>query len=102
MSKLLTPKFINTIPNLYDTQNIKDPICQVKLFLADSSFTWYIIEFDKENLNTCYGFVDGLESELGYFNLDELESVRGMFGLKVERDLNFKPTRLSEIKRSVA
>ncbi|MEN5407683.1 DUF2958 domain-containing protein, partial [Aliarcobacter butzleri] len=39
-----------------------------------------------------------LERELGYFSLDELESVRGLFGLKVERDLSFKPTKLSKVK----
>ncbi|WP_226803154.1 DUF2958 domain-containing protein [Aliarcobacter butzleri] len=54
---------INTIPELYDTQDLKDPICQIKLFLADSSFTWYIIELDRADLNTCYGFVDGLECQ---------------------------------------
>ena len=98
MSNLIPQNLINTIPELYDTQDLKDPICQIKLFLADSSFTWYIIELDRADLNTCYGFVDGLERELGYFSLDELESVRGLFGLKVERDLSFKPTRLSKVK----
>ncbi|MCG3684021.1 DUF2958 domain-containing protein [Aliarcobacter butzleri] len=94
MSNLIPKNLINTIPELYDTQDLKDPICQIKLFLADSSFTWYIIELDRADLNTCYG----LERELGYFSLDELESVRGLFGLKVERDLSFKPTKLSKIK----
>ena len=34
-----------------------------------------------------FGFVDGLEREWGYFSLSELESVRGGFGLPVERDM---------------
>ncbi|EHP30588.1 hypothetical protein SMGD1_2065 [Sulfurimonas gotlandica GD1] len=47
----------------------------------------------------CFGYVIGHESELGYFNLDELESVRSVLGLPVERDLHFTPTLLSVVKR---
>lgn len=32
MSNLIPKNLINTIPELYDTQDLKDPICQVKLF----------------------------------------------------------------------
>ncbi|MCL6481523.1 MAG: DUF2958 domain-containing protein [Firmicutes bacterium] len=39
-----------------------------------------------------------MESELGYFSLDELESIRGPLGLKVERDLYWKPVPLSKVK----
>jgi len=39
----------------------------------------------------------GFEKELGYFSLSELENLRGLFGLKVERDLHFKPIRLKDI-----
>ena len=44
-----------------------------------------------------FGLVDGHEKELGYFNLSELESVRGPMGLPVERDLYWKPKTLEEI-----
>ena len=98
MSKLLTDKQLQTIPNLYETENQKDPICHIKLFLPSSNWTWYIIEINKEDNNTCYGLVDGLEQELGYFNIRELENLKGMFGLKVELDTSFKPTKLSKIK----
>ena len=101
MSKLLTDKQLQTIPNLYETENQKDPICHIKLFLPSSNWTWYIIEIDKTNLNTCFGFVDGLEQELGYFNIRELENLKGMFGLKVELDTSFKPTKLSKIRASI-
>jgi len=33
--------------------------------------------------------VDGYEKELGYFSLEELESVKGSFGLGIERDRYF-------------
>ena len=55
---------------------------------------------DKEKVDfVFFGLVSGLDVELGYFSLSELKSVRGKFGLPVERDLYFQPTRLSEVKK---
>ena len=99
--KLIPKDLIIKIPNLYETENIKDPICHVKLFTPDSNWTWYIFEINKEDLNTCYGYVMGLEKELGYFTLKELESVKGPLGLAIERDLMFKPIKLSEVKNGL-
>ena len=101
MSKLLSHEQLQLIPNLYETENQEEKICYVKLFLADSNWTWYIIEIDKQDNNTCFGFVDGLEQELGYFTIRELENLKGLFGLKVELDRNFKPTKLSKIRASI-
>ena len=101
MSKILSHEQLQLIPNLYETENQEEKICYVKLFLPNSNWTWYIIEIDKQDNNTCFGFVDGVEQELGYFTLSELESVKGLFGLKVELDRNFKPTKLSKIRASI-
>ena len=97
---LIPQDIFNKIPNLYETENQEEKICYVKLFLPNSNRTWYIIEIDKQDNNTCFGFVDGLEQELGYFTIKELENLRGQFGLKVELDVSFKPTKLSKIKAS--
>ncbi|QFR49393.1 DUF2958 domain-containing protein [Sulfurimonas lithotrophica] len=99
MSKLIPSTLLSDIPDLYETEGVLDPILRVKLFTPDSSWTWYIIELSRSDLNTCYGFVVGLESELGYFNLEEVESLHGSLGLNVERDLSFQSTRLSTIKK---
>jgi hypothetical protein len=40
--------------------------------------------------------------ELTYWSLGELEALRGPFGLRVERDLHFEPTRLSVITATEA
>jgi len=37
-----------------------------------------------------------------YFSLSELESIRGPLGLKVERDLYWKPKTLSEVKKEIS
>ena len=96
--KLLTDELIKTLPPLYSTENVKDPLIQCKFFTPDSSWSWYVLEFDKTN-EIFFGYVCGLERELGYFSLAELESVKGQLGLGVERDISFKPTKLSVIKK---
>ena len=98
MSKLISQKLLSEIPDLYETEGLTNPICQIKLFTPDSSFTWYIIEFSKADRNTCYGYVQGIESEHGYFTLQELESIHGSLGLAIERDISFEPTPLTTIK----
>ena len=97
MSALIPKEIRDTLPDLYNTQEVKDPICQVKLFTPDANWTWYIIELFQEDNSTCYGYVKGLESELGYFSLEEIESVRGALNLPVERDLSFEPILLSKV-----
>jgi hypothetical protein len=97
MSKLIPHALLSDIPDLYETENSLDPICHVKLFIAN--WTWYIIEFSKEDASTCFGYVQGMESELGYFSLEELESTHGPLGLAIERDFHFTPTPFSEVKK---
>ena len=98
MSKLLTQEQINNIPTFYETEDEKDPLCHIKLFTLDSNWSWYIIEISKEDNVTCFGYVIGLESELGYFNLDVIENIRGTLGLAVEVDIHFTPTLLSKVQ----
>jgi len=100
MSKLIPQKLLSEIPDLYETENTLDPICQVKLFTPDSNWTWYIIEFSKVDAKTCYGYVQGMDSELGYFTLEELEETHGPLGLAIERDMLFNPTSFSTIKKN--
>nr|ART39125.1 H351 [uncultured bacterium] len=45
-----------------------------------------------------FGLVYGLEKEYGYWHLSELAEIHGPFGLKIERDLFFRPTPLEECK----
>jgi hypothetical protein len=96
--KLLTAEILKRLPPLYSQENVKDPIAQVKFFTPWSNWTWYATEYDpKERM--FFGLVQGLETELGYFSLDELESVRGPAGLAIERDMYWSPRPLSEIRR---
>ena len=101
MNTFIPLTLLSDMPDLYGTENLLDPICHVKLFTPDSNWTWYIIELSRADKDTCYGYVVGLESELGYFSLSELESVHGPWGLKIERDLWFEPTPFSQLKKSL-
>ncbi len=70
-------------------------MAHVKFFTPDSNWTWYATEFDGQD--TFFGLVDGLDKELGYFSLAELEQVKGRMGLPIERDLHWHPKTLEEI-----
>ena len=95
---LLTKELLKRLPPLGSQEEVEDPLLVCKFFYADFSWTWYPIEFDGRD--TFYGLVDGFEEELGYFTLSELMSNRGKLGLPVERDLYFKPCRLSEVMKA--
>lgn len=99
MSSFIPKNLLDNIPDLYETERSLNPICHIKLFTPDSIFTWYIIEFSKDDKDTCYGLVKGFESELGYFSLKELESIKGNLGLKIEIDTSFSPTALAIIRK---
>ncbi len=71
-------------------------VAPVKFFTPDSRWSWYLTEFDGDDL--LFGLVSGFEVELGYVSLSELESVRGPLGLPVERDLYYHPRTLREIQ----
>jgi Protein of unknown function (DUF2958) len=94
--ELLTKALRKQLSPLYATENEPDPLVICRFFAPDSSWSWYAIEFDGEDI--FFGFVDGLYPELGYFSLSELLKVRGPWGLPIERELNFKPCRLSELR----
>jgi hypothetical protein len=97
---LLTDEIRNQLPPLYSTETTPDPTAWVKFFTPDASWTWYATEFDGED--TFFGLIQGLDEELGYFSLSELQTLRGPLGLTIERDISFKPTPLSVLRTARA
>jgi hypothetical protein len=93
--ELLPAEIRAQLPVLYSQENIADPIVYVKFFTPDSNWTWYATEFDGKD--TFFGLVQGIEEELGYFSLSELQEYRGALGIGIERDLHFKSTPLSQL-----
>lgn len=94
---LLTQEDRRRLPPLYSQENVKDPLAQVKFFTPDSNWTWFALEFDQKD--TFFGLVQGHEEELGYFTLSEMSRARGPMGLAIERDMHFRPTPLSRLRK---
>ncbi len=88
------------IPKLYACEKAAEtretPLAYIKLFTPDSSWTWYIMEYDPAE-ELCFGLIIGHETERGYFSLKELRQVRGKLGLPIERELWTRPTPVNEL-----
>jgi hypothetical protein len=70
----------------------------VKIFNPYGSGTWYVINSDPEDPNYLWGIVDLFEVEMGSISRDELVSLRiPPLGVKLERDLSFKPINAQEL-----
>ncbi len=83
------------VPPLYTTEKTDHPLAMIRLFSPDSSWVWYILEYDGEDI--AFGLVVGHETEMGYFSISELASVTGPLGLRIERDVWFKPTPVTQL-----
>ena len=93
---LVPDEVARRLPALYSQEGQgEDAIAQVKFFTPWTNWTWYASEYDPEQ-RRCFGVVVGHERELGYFSLGELEAIRGPGGLRIERDLHWKPKPLKE------
>ncbi len=100
------------MPPLYSGEELGlEALALVKFFTPRSNWSWYASEgspidengyYDTDKVKVDYllfGLVVGMETELGYFSLTELETVKDRSGMPaVERDLHFKPKLLSELK----
>ncbi len=108
--ELLTEELKKQLPPLYSQEKEQDPMVICKFFHPLSSLTWYAMEgspvdadgfydTDKEKVDFLFfGWISSDQPELGYFSLNEMESVEVM-GLGIERDEHFTPMRLSEVKK---
>ena len=112
MGELLPANLLATIPPLYSVENDADPVAVVKLFTPDGGWTWWVLEagcVDVEGIVTTddesdvlmFCLVQGHDTELGYVSLNEILSYRSRLGLAIERDIHFRPTKLSEIRASI-
>ena len=98
--ELLTEELKKQLPALYSQEQNPDPTVICKFFTPWSSWTWYAFEYSPEE-QLFFGKVFSEmcpDGEIGYFSLVELESIKGLMGLKIERDLYFQPKKLSECK----
>ena len=72
-----------------------DPIIWLKFFHPLSSWSWYLTEYDPDE-RLAFGLVAGFETEIGYFSIEELESLE-VRGLKVEREIWTRPAPIRSL-----
>ena len=88
-----------SLPALYSQEKEKDPTVHVKFFCPWNQWTWFATEGQEQDRDFIFfGYVIGHEREWGYFSLNELQSVTGPMGLKIERDIYFTPKFKSQIR----
>ena len=96
--KLLTKEIESMFKKVGYQDGVEDPVVVAKFFTPWTNWTWFATEYDPES-KLFFGMVHGHEKELGYFSLDELASVKGPFGLGIERDTSFDPNRSNELAK---
>ena len=97
--RLLTKALIKRFAEVGD-QDIPDPIVVAHYFDPTGSADWFATAYYPED-NVIFGWAEVVPGcgEWGYSSIDELQSVKGPFGLGIERDLYWNEKRASEIER---
>ena len=101
--KLLNQELLEKFEKIGDQSEIENPWVICKFFNPTGAGNWYAISYDPID-RIFFGYVSIFRDhndELGSFSLEEISEYRGRFGLGIERDLFFKTTKLSEIKRQI-
>lgn len=88
LTKVIETKLRANSTDFQDGESDHVPV--LKLFTPWGASTWLLTELDEDG--RLFGLCDlGFGSpELGYVSLDEIKSVTGPFGLKIERDMHWK------------
>ena len=98
--KLITKELEKRFKKVGSQENVKDPIVIAKFFNPTGAGTWWATEYNPED-KIFFGYVSIFgdhNDEWGSFSLEELESVKGTFGLGIERDLYCGEKRISEFE----
>jgi len=96
--KLITKTLEKRFKEVGSQENKKDPLVIAKFFNPTGMGTWYATEYiPKEKIFFGYVSLFGdYNDEWGNFSLEELESIKGHFGIGIERDLFCGEKRISE------
>ena len=97
--KLLTKELLKRFDEVGQQDDVKDPLVIAKFFNPSGAGTWYATEYHPD-AKIFFGYVSIFgdhNDEWGTFSLDELQTVRGPFGLGIERDRFFTEQPISKI-----
>jgi len=96
--ELINKGILKRFEKIGSQENETDPIVVVKFFNPVGIGRWYATEYNPEE-KVFFGYVSLFEDhndEWGYFSLEELQSIKGQFGLGIERDLHCGEQKISE------
>lgn len=96
--KLIPKNIGKQIPKIGETSELSsnEVTVHVKLFNPSGAGTWYVTEFDGEDI--AFGYVADMPyPELGYFSIKDLEGLVLWPNFRIERDKYFQACKLSEI-----
>lgn len=96
--KILTSEIIKAFEKqgYCGEKRTKDIKIVMKLFNPTGAQTWYLYEKEDDDIYWCFANLgDRLNAECGTVSMSELMAFRGRFGLKIERDMHFKPLNIS-------
>ena len=79
-------------------KSMQELVFFIKLFTPWTYWTWYIAEMNYDT-GECFGLVQGHETELGYFNLNEIIEIKHWTGLRIERDKHFQKASYNDIMK---
>ena len=94
--KLMTKEISKQAQKQYPLGSDFGQMIVAKFFDPTGSWTWLIMNQDPNDPDYLWGIVKGFEVETGSISLSELERIRLPLGLKIERDLYFKPITAQE------
>ncbi|MGA2146998.1 MAG: DUF2958 domain-containing protein [Bryobacteraceae bacterium] len=95
----LLPEELRTrLPPLLSQEAADEPTVYARYFLPGTDWNWYVIEGEPEDGDFLFfGFVTGIAAEFGHFRLSELQTLRGLHGETVQRDLKFTEGKLTDV-----
>ena len=95
--KLLTKEITKKAQKQYDKgSDMDEQMVVAKFFDPMGSWTWYLMNLADDG-DYAWGIVKGHEVEAGSFSISELQQIKRLFGLGIERDMYFEPMKASDV-----
>ena len=97
--ELITEDMKGQIPRLEMAPDSLDPMVGVLFHMPMLDWAWYVLEFDGKD--EVFALEERERAKWGFFSLEELQKLRGPFGVRVQRAQQYRPMRLSEARHEV-
>jgi len=100
---LMTDEMLERVPELYAQEDVALADKQVHaayIIPFRSNWTWYMTEYDRES-GDAFGLVLGIETEWGYFNLEELKELNAQRLILEDFPKTFRELKDSELKKQM-